>query len=489
VVTGDNSKLLDKLTELIASGKRPDLKDLAAAVRHDIKEVDVISWEGFSETVRNSYGIDEDEFYQLMLPPMFNRKGGYTDDFLPLLDKIELRGWLRRYVDHTMFFESPTAFHFAPALAVLATALKRQVYINQGIYKVWPAVAVFLVGPSGRTHKSTASNYAIHIGEMSGRTNRLMDEGSQEALKRQLNGVTEKTGQTVGILYASEFSTLIGKAEYHQTIVPALIDLFDARDKMTRLTNTQGDVKLKDIAISAIFCSNEELAASAMPASAFGGGLMSRILVWFQSDTNRRSALPLEHIDPDKLERGKRQLIEMLAKTGVIMGEVTLTPQAKEWFTARYDYICDNRPEDQRLDPLWSRYGDWLMRLAMLIRVSDMLEDAYEKNVPLVKAPLEITIREFKQADAILRWVLRYLPKVYAFLGLTPFGVEATRIMQFIARRNGRATEKEIGRKLKISKRQLDEQLETLLHYGYISVYPGNVGGPEYQLERDPFEV
>lgn len=476
---------LAKLTEVLKSGKRPDLRDLGKAVHADLKEVDVLEWYAFEDTVCNSYGITSEEFYKILLPPMFTKRGKYVDDFSPLMERMKIRGWLGRYVEHTRMAESPTVFHFAAALAVLGSSLHREIWIDQAIYKIYPACRVFLLGPSGYTHKSTCANYAIKIGEDSGRVNRLMDEGSQEGLKKQLSKISKKTGSATGILYSSELGTLLGKQDYNIGMVQAMTDLFDNRDSITRGLASKPGSKLQNIAVSAIWCSNEEWAVSSIPASAFGGGLMSRILVFFQASTDR--SFPR----PEKPPEGQREaLVQMLSKTGIIRGEFLLSNDAGHWFDEKYHWIRSTKPEDERMEPMWSRYPDHLLTMGMIIAVSEMLEDAWEEKIALVNAPRVIERHHLQQADAVLQWLMRYLPKVYAFLGLTPFGAETTKIMQYIARKGGRASEKEIGRKMRISKRNLAEHLDTLVSYGYCHTAPSLWDvGVDYVLDRDIWEV
>ena len=472
---------LTKLTQLIKKGERPDLRDIGKAIHTDMREVDIFEWTEFINVVKGAYKIDEDAFYKIMLPPMFIHKGEYVDDFSPMLEKHGVRGWLRRYVEHTRGSESPTAFHFASALAVLGSSLHREVWIDQAIYKVYPACRVFLIGPSGYTHKSTAANYAVTLGEESGQLVRLMDEGTQEGLKKQLSAISKKTGSATGLLFSSELGTLLGKQDYSLGTVQALTDLFDNRDSITRVLANKPAAKLKNIAVSAILCSNEEWAVSSIPASAFGGGLMSRLLVFFQSSTDR------EFSRPPKPPLGEREmLVQMLSRVGVIKGEFELDLEAGKWFDERYSWIRKTAPDDERMEPMWSRYPDHLLLLGMLFSVSEMIEDAYDEKITLTTEPLTIQVHHFQQADAVLRWLMQYLPKVYAFLGLTQFGTDATKILRFIARKGGRASEKEIGRKMKMLKRNLFEQLDTLVSYGYLTKETSLWDvGVDYILDRD----
>jgi hypothetical protein len=348
-----------------------------------------------------------------------------------------------------------------------------------------------VLGPSAWTHKSTAANYAVKLGEASGRVNRLMDEGSQEGLKKQLSAIAKKTGAATGLLYASELAALLNKSEYNIGMVQAITDLFDSRDSLSRVL-VGAKSELSNIAVSAIWCSNEEAATASVPVAAFGGGLMSRMLVWFQSGTDRSFSQPKKSMLAAKQDRDEefKDLVNMLAKAGILEGEFTLSSAGSEWFDKRYIQIRKAHMEDERMDPMWGRYPDHILRMSMLLSVSEMLLKAHDGELTLARAPLKIKPHHLQQADAILQWILRYLPKVYAFLGMTAFGIEATRILQFIARKRGRVSEKEIGRKMRISKRNLDEHLETLQSYGHIHPEKSQFGrGKDWVLDRNPWEV
>ena len=455
----DNPYLAALLLDL-AEGRRPDLRDLGNWLSK--QEITIDDWPRVAEALCTAYGLrDEAELAEHIKRPIFRKESTYVDDFLPLLKDLQIGGWVAEYINHTRELKAPTAFHFANALALLGASLRRRVCVDQGYYQVWPAVQVMNIGPSGRTGKSTASEYGVNLfmnEAGSGRAalfNLLPDEGSGEALKTELSQLWKQQGESTGLLYVSEMATFLGKQEYNKTLIQTLTDLFDSRISKRRRTAIRGQEKMQSIAVSAIFNTNEEWAIEAIPASAFGGGFFGRVLTFYQPDTNRGTARPRPPSDP-------QALLAELSRIRFVKGPAILTPEAGKWYDQRYDELDKAWPEDERLLPFWERVSVHLLRVGMLLSVSQDL--GQRDNVRIERLHLE-------QADGILRWILRYLPRIYAFLGVTPFGAEHARIYRTIHRKGGVISDGELGRLMsrRMSRRQLEEHLRDMYVNGLVT--------------------
>src|SRR5258706_8486709 len=76
----------------------------------------------------------------------------------------ELEDWLESYLEYTDSSEPPTTFHIWCALATIAGALQRRVYLQQGLERtIYPNLYVILIGPSGRTRKGVALGIAKEL--------------------------------------------------------------------------------------------------------------------------------------------------------------------------------------------------------------------------------------------------------------------------------------------------------------------------------------
>lgn len=445
---------LDKLLEKIKKGARPDLKSVKLWL--DGQGLKPEEYEQALDTIEGEYKLSPDAFDTLVEDP--GKHLDYVDDFLPIMHNV--KGWLKDYVTHTMGTEAPTAFHFAVALTVLAASLKRRTYVEQNTYQIYPALQTMLVGPSGKVKKSTSASYGVNLTwpvkeGYRPLYNLLPDEGTGEALKAELAELTKRTGEATGLIYVSELGTFLGKQEYNVNLVQTLTDLFDSRLSKRRRTISGGSKEIKNIALSALFCSNEEWLADAIPSSAFGGGFFGRMLVFYSASTDRCFARPKEISQKDK-----DAILNSLEPIRFVNGEARLTSKADGLFEELYKQHRKEWPEEERLIPFYERLPDHILRTAMLLSVS---ED------PSREQPI-ITEHNIAKSKEILDWVYKYLPRVYSHLGGSRFGSDHYRIYEIIRRAGGTLEERELGRRMarRLSKKQLAEHLETMVSNGVI---------------------
>ncbi len=455
----DDSELLQYWKDLQA-GKRPDRIKVARWITNHKQPVSLNDWALIKEAMSDAYRLTEEDFKILFRKPIITAQARYVDDFLPLINKVEIGGWLRRYVDYTMGVEPPTAYHFATALTVLGAALHRQIYFDQRFFKIYPAIQTFLVGPSGKTRKSTAAQIGIAMAEESGRIHRLSDMATPEALLRDLAQLSNKEGSASALLFSSELATLMNKKDYNQDLVSVLTDLFDCRDTVTRSTIAHAHQEIHNVALSAILCSNEAWLASSVHESAIDGGMLGRTLTWYQRGTDRHYAFP----EPPPEGLYKRMVGELGLTRYFHQGAVGITPTAKQWFIEKYKYTKTNWPDDERITPFWERYPIHLLRMGMLLNVSDNLDTDVRQVV--------ITDRNLIQADAVINWILRYLPHVYRFLGNTQWGDDMRRVYDIVFSRGGKVDYSTLRRLLtkRYRKDEVDRILRELLSTGIFRV-------------------
>jgi hypothetical protein len=463
----------------LEKGLRPDRARMARWIRRNKMPITLNDWSLIKDSFQKAYKVNDEQFEVLFQKPVFVNKQMYKDDFLPLMREWEIKGWLGRYVDYTMGVEPPTAYHFASGLTVLGAALHRQIWFDQRFFKIYPAVQSFLVGPSGKTRKSTAANIAVGMAEESGRVKRLPDMATPEALLRELSTLSSQTGSASALLYSSELATFLNKKEYNQDLVQVLTDLFDCRDSLDRSTIGSGRKAIKNIAVSAILCSNEVWMASSVHESAFGGGLLGRTLVWHQTATDRYFPFP-----KDAPENLYKRLVGELGFTRYFKGQAKINKAGKYWFEEKYKYTKTNWPDDERLSPFWERYPIHLLRLGMLFNVSRTLEEGDIANKEIV-----INDHDLLQADAVLKWIYKYLPRVYRYIGNTQWGDSMRYVYDYIVNQGGTSdwTTLRAAMARRMRKSELETILEELVQGGFIRRKPGAKwdGGVKYAIDMN----
>src|SRR5262245_38983278 len=72
-------------------------------------------------------------------------------------------GWLKAYVQHQRFTESPESFHFWTGVSTIAGALRRKVWTDHLNYQYTPNFYIILVAPPGVATKTTAINAGMRF--------------------------------------------------------------------------------------------------------------------------------------------------------------------------------------------------------------------------------------------------------------------------------------------------------------------------------------
>lgn len=355
---------------------------------------------------------------------------------------IPRTGWLRDYYTYTLNSEPPAVFHFMSALTVLGASLERNVWFDKGFYKVYPNIATVLIAPTGRCRKTSATNISLKLARAV-EVNVLSERVTPEALIQGLGGRDTATG----LLYAPELAVFLGKQKYLVGMVPLLTTLFDCPDTWSSSTIMHGALNLTAVGLSFLGASTLEWFIEALPNEAFSGGFMARLLFVVQEDTDREFAFP-EPGKGHKWEALREQLAEVRSN---IKGEVTLEPEARDWYTKWYSKHHRTPTFDPKFAGYHERKPDHLIRIAFLLRIAEAMS-------------LTVTSHDFKRALGILDWMETGLPSVFETVATTPVGAMQQRILQHLKLAGGRMSHTVLLRKNQhaMNARQFRESIETL---------------------------
>ena len=206
---------------------------------------------------------------------------------------------------------------------------------------------------------------------------------------------------------------------------------------------------LKNVAVSGLFCSNEEWLIESIPDDAFKGGFFARMTQVYSSGTAKSFSTP-PPFDPALRE----ELLLGLVASQRVAGDIARTRQASALYDKLYHEMKSSKPLDPRIVPFHIRMPEHILRLSMLLSVCE--------NPSLVRPYIEEY--HIQQASEIMGWVLKYLPKVYALMGVGNVGRDAQVVIYELLKNGGRLSR---SRLLKacykfLTARQLDEILTTL---------------------------
>lgn len=282
--------------------------------------------------------------------------------------------WLYNYLEYTSTSESPEDFHLWVGLTVLSCALRRKVYYDGGHYKTYPNLFTILVSPPGLTRKTTAIRIGTSILSNAIPDFKVVSEKiTPEALTKRLATPTDKKKASggiksevcaEGIAIAPELTVFLGREQYNEGLIILLTRLYDC-DKVDRETVGRGVEPVNNVWFSLLGGTTPTEISKAIPSSAGGGGLMSRLNIIYRETTPREFPLAVE-VDKTMQE----WLISELARiNNEVSGPITMTEDGKEWWIKFYK---DNKKMMERPGNMnMERQADHVVKIATILTASE----------------------------------------------------------------------------------------------------------------------
>src|SRR5665213_1477077 len=75
--------------------------------------------------------------------------------------KREYQDWLKAFVTYASYSEAPVKSLWWAGVSAIAGALQRSVWIDQGLFQIYPNFFIVINGPAGKVKKSTIINLAL----------------------------------------------------------------------------------------------------------------------------------------------------------------------------------------------------------------------------------------------------------------------------------------------------------------------------------------
>lgn len=279
-------------------------------------------------------------------------------------ERVLIGNWLSHYAEYTRESESPDSFHLWAALSVLASAVRRNVWLNQGTYVLYPNLYVILVGPPGKVRKSTTIRLGrrllfdvenIHFGP---------DSVTREELIRSLARISLTAKSAALTIHSTELSSLIEPSGIK--MIQFLTDIFDGDVKWRYSTKGQGKDTIHNPVLNILAGTTPTWIADGLPPTVVGHGFTSRVVFVYESD--RRYLRPF----PKEPDAGLvRDLALDLDHISRIEGEFVWGPGAKARYEAIYKEIDKANPKDYRVEGFHNRKDIYVLKVAMLLSLAE----------------------------------------------------------------------------------------------------------------------
>jgi hypothetical protein len=351
----------------------------------------------------------------------------------PMVDPVfPTTGWLGEYMDYTGSHEAPDLFHFWVGVSVICGAIRRNVYFEQGYYRVYPNIYCILVAPPGVCKKSTAANIGVDILQELPNLNLIREKATPESLvKAMMDGMAAQPVSSDGLVmeasasafvFAPELAVFLGRETYNEGLIGILTTLFDCHNRWESMTVGRGRSLLHNIHLCMLGATTPDLMSRVIPQSAFGGGFLSRIIFAVKNNTPRCVPFPKLR-DQLTRERLSAELLRISETRGQIVQSKEGEAWAIDWYTKHHKRL--QAQEDLTLSGYLERKQDHMIKLCIVLLLSS-------------GGDLILTPELYSQALSILNYTERTMGGAFTSIQTTDVGKDHDRILKMMENNGGR---------------------------------------------------
>lgn len=350
------------------------------------------------------------------------------------MSERKLEDWLDAYLEYTDSSEPPTSYHVWCGLSVIAGALQRRVYLQQGLERtIYPNLYVILVGPSGRTRKGVAlgiakdllskvSTVSIAPESSSGREALIL------AMKRAASNVTDPTDGRIKAhcalsVFSEELSVFLGQGDIK--LLANLTDWYDSKDDWAYETVGRGRDSIQGVCLNMAGGTAPEWIQSMLPREAIGGGYTARVIFIVEEWKKRIS--PDHTLTPRELELYE-SLEHDLNRINLLAGAFTFSQDAKDAYIQWYVNEDKRMRGDEGYLPVNDqRFVSYCERRTTHVRKVMMLCCASRTDSMVIER------QDFERALGMLKHAERKMHKTFGGLGSSRNADMTEQIKNYIA--------------------------------------------------------
>lgn len=320
--------------------------------------------------------------------------------------------FIQAYGEYTSELEAPESYHLWCALSILASAARRNIWVDQGMYTVYPNLYVILCAPPGKIGKSTCIRAAQGI--LTSVPDIIMgpDSQSMEELARFIASAGKDKTQSAVAIHSSELSSLIDTSGLK--MIQFLTDIYDSPPSWKRRTKGSGHDTIEHPVLNILAGTTPSWISESLPVEATDHGFTSRTIFVYEENTrfsNPRPSAP----NPTLVEALKTDLNHI----SLLEGEFTWTENAEKLYDKLYEKWRTHTPNDFRIAGYYNRKRTHVLKLAQLLRIAE--DD-----------DLVLDAREIDTANKLLEMIEREMPKTFQGVGKYEHTASLERILKQI---------------------------------------------------------
>lgn len=332
------------------------------------------------------------------------------------MSERKCENWLKSFVDYASFGEAPLKMLFWTGVSTVCGALRRRVWLDMKYFQWVPNMYIVMVAPPGIVSKSTTANVGMNLLRQVDGIAFGPDVVTWQALIESLSKSNElaldtSTGEYLPMscvtIASDEFGTFLNPDD--REMVDVLVSLWDGKKgTFTKVTKMSGNDSIENPWINIIACTTPAWIAGNFPEYMIGGGFTSRCVFVYADFKRQEIAYPDENVPTEFLSM-QSDLIHDLELIAQLIGEMTISPEAREWGRTWYSNHWLNPPKD--LDT--NQFGGYLARKQTLIHKLAMVISASQRD------SLILTTEDLSTAENMISALETDMPKVFSKIGQT----------------------------------------------------------------------
>lgn len=340
--------------------------------------------------------------------------------------------WLKAYCNFTSASEAPLDFHFWTGVSTIAATLRKQVWIDQLLFRWTPNFYIIFVGPPGIVTKSTTLNIGysllrkvpgIHFGPDSMTWHGLakkFEDAFEYKVYKDLSGKDTKFSQSPISCSVSELGTFLRPDD--KGLVSFLTDVWDGKERpFDHTTKSSGEITIENAWLNIIGATTPMWMQNNFPAELLSEGIGSRVVFVYGEQKRHFTAYPSRLVRAADYNDAAARLTEDLVQMSKLCGPFTLTDEAFQWGEAWYA----NQPRSSQALAS-SRYSGYLARKQTHLHKLAMILSVAQRD------DLTITHNDLIEANAILGTTESSMIKVFESVGVVDEAKFLSEIITFV---------------------------------------------------------
>ncbi len=365
--------------------------------------------------------------------------------------KIDSNDFIESYCNDyaSQISDAPRKYQELMGMSVISTVLNRKVYLNYGIYNLYPNLYVVLLGKSTVMRKSHALNMAKYLISKVNDSLILPNDFTPEGLFNLL------VDNPSGIISWSEFGAFLVNANaktYQAGIKEFLTESYDCPKKINKRLSSN-EFTINNVYLNIITASTIDWFTENIIQRDIFGGFLGRFIYIPCTPEDKDKWYPMPNQVDQKVIN---KLLLKLKAISNISGEMKLSDEAKviqiKWLR-RHEEDISNIDDSKGITSFYSRLSDYLLKFAMLYEISS----SNSSN------SLTISENSMLRAVKLVNWLKESLSNlINKHVEFSKEGREINRILRIIEEKKT-ISRANLLMNSHLSAKKLDEILSTLL--------------------------